>query len=95
VVTFWHPSANRDENEFADPFTFDVGRAPNDHITFGGGGAHFCLGAALARRELRVMFEALVARFADWQITGEPEWATPGVLVTVCCSLDRLPASLG
>jgi len=94
VVTFWHPSANRDEDEFADPFTFDVGRTPNDHVTFGGGGAHFCLGAALARRELRVMFEGLVSRFDDWQVTGEPEWATPGVLVTVCCSLDRLPVRL-
>jgi cholest-4-en-3-one 26-monooxygenase len=94
VVTFWHPSANRDEHVFDDPFAFDVGRAPNDHITFGGGGAHFCLGAALARRELRVMFEALVARFDRWEVTGPPEWATPGVLVTVCCSLDRLPVRL-
>jgi cholest-4-en-3-one 26-monooxygenase len=94
VVTFWHPSANRDEDVFDDPFAFDVCRTPNDHITFGGGGAHFCLGAALARRELRVMFEALVARFGKWEVTGEPEWATPGVLVTVCCSLDRLPVTL-
>ncbi len=94
VVTFWHPSANRDEDVFDDPFAFDVGRTPNDHITFGGGGAHFCLGAALARRELRVMFEALVARFDEWEVTGPPEWATPGVLVTVCCSLDRLPVRL-
>ena len=94
VVTFWHPSANRDEDVFDDPFAFDVGRTPNDHITFGGGGAHFCLGAALARRELRVMFEALVARFDQWEVTGRPEWATPGVLVTVCCSLDRLPVRL-
>jgi len=94
VVTFWHPSANRDESVFEEPFSFDVGRTPNDHITFGGGGAHFCLGAALARRELRVMFEALIARFDEWEITGPAEWATPGVLVTVCCSLDRLPARL-
>jgi len=91
VVTFWHPSANRDETEFADPFVFDVGRTPNDHVAFGGGGPHFCLGAALARRELRVMFEALIARFDSWEVTGPPEWATPGVLVTVCCSVDRLP----
>ncbi len=93
-MTFWHPSANRDESVFAEPFTFDVGRAPNDHVAFGGGGAHFCLGAALARRELRVMFEALVQRFADWQITGEAVWSTPGVLVTVVCSLDRLGVRL-
>ena len=94
VVTFWHPSANRDEAVFDDPFAFDVGRTPNDHITFGGGGAHFCLGAALARRELRVIFEGLVRRFADWEVTGKPEWATPGVLVTVCCSLDHLDVRL-
>ncbi len=94
VVTFWHPSANRDDDVFADPFAFDVGRAPNDQVAFGGGGAHFCLGAALARRELRVMFEGLVRRFADWEITGEPVWSTPGVLVTVVCSLDRLDARL-
>jgi cytochrome P450 len=91
VVTFWHPSANRDEDEFRDPFVFDIGRTPNDHVTFGGGGAHFCLGAALARRELRVMFEGLVSRFGEWEVTGDPGWATPGVLVTVVCSLDRLP----
>jgi cholest-4-en-3-one 26-monooxygenase len=72
VVTFWHPSANRDEDEFADPFAFDVGRTPNDHVTFGGGGAHFCLGAALARRELRVMFEGLVSRFDDCSLDRLP-----------------------
>jgi cytochrome P450 len=94
VVTFWHPSANRDEDVFAEPFAFDVGRTPNDHVTFGGGGAHFCLGAALARRELRVMFEGLVHRFNDWEVTGAPGWATPGVLVTVVCSIDRLPVAL-
>ncbi len=94
VVTFWHPSANRDHEVFADPFAFDVGRSPNDHVAFGGGGADFCLGAALARRELRVMFEGLVGRFADWEITAEPVWSTPGVLVTVVCSLDRLHVRL-
>jgi cholest-4-en-3-one 26-monooxygenase len=94
VVTFWHPSANRDDEVFAEPFTFDVGRTPNDHVAFGGGGAHFCLGAALARRELRVMFDALVRRFTGWEVTGEPAWSTPGVLVTVVCSLDRLHVRL-
>jgi cytochrome P450 len=94
VVTFWHPSANRDEEVFDDPFAFDVGRTPNDQVAFGGGGPHFCLGAALARREIRVMFDALVRRFDNWEVTGETAWSTPGVLVTVCCSLDRLPVSL-
>jgi cytochrome P450 len=94
VVTFWHPSANRDEDVFRDPFTFDVAREPNEHVTFGGGGPHFCLGAALARREMRVMFEQLLARFPQWEVTGRPTWAVPGALVTVCCSLDRLPVRL-
>jgi cytochrome P450 len=94
AVTFWHPSANRDEEAFADPFALDVGRAPNDHLAFGGGGPHFCLGAALARREIRVMFDALIRRFGEWEVTGAPVWATPGLLVTVCCSLDRLDVRL-
>jgi cholest-4-en-3-one 26-monooxygenase len=94
VVTFWHPSANRDEDVFDDPFAYDVGRTPNDHVSFGGGGPHFCLGAALARREIRIMFEALLRRFAQWEVIGEPGWAVPGVLVTVVCSIDRLPVRL-
>jgi cytochrome P450 len=95
LVTFWHPSANRDEDVFDDPFTFDVGRSPNDHVAFGGGGPHHCLGATLARREIRIMFEALLKRFGSLEITGDPEWAVPGPLVTVVCSLDRLPMHLG
>ena len=94
IVTFWHPSANRDEHVFDDPFTFDIGRTPNDHVAFGGGGPHFCLGAALAKREIRTMFEGLLRRFDRWEVTGEPGWATPGALVTVVCSLDRLPVRL-
>ncbi len=94
VVTFWHPSANRDESVFDDPFTFDVGRAPNDHVSFGGGGPHFCLGAALARREIKLMFEGLIDRFADWEVAGEPGWSAPGALVTVVSSLDHLPVRL-
>ena len=52
-VVIWHTSADRDEEVFDDPFTFDITRWPNEHIAFGGGGAHFCLGANLARMELR------------------------------------------
>ena len=91
TVTFWHASANRDEDVFQDPFTFDVGRTPNDHVAFGGGGPHYCLGATLAKREIRVMFEALLDRFGTWRPTGEPVWAVPGALVTVVCSIDQLP----
>ncbi len=56
-VVLWHISANRDEEVFEDPFRFDIERDPNDHIAFGGGGAHFCLGTNLARMELRLIFE--------------------------------------
>ena len=91
TVTFWHASANRDEEVFKDPFIFDIARTPNDHVAFGGGGPHYCLGATLAKREIRVMFEALLDRFGTWRATGDPVWAVPGVLVTVVCSLDRLP----
>ena len=94
AVTFWHPSANRDEEVFEDPFAFDVGRTPNDHVSFGGGGPHFCLGAALARREVRIMFEALLRRFDTWEVTGAPGYSVPGALVTVVCSIDRLPVRL-
>ena len=55
-IAMWHVSANRDEEVFEDPFRFDITRSPNDHVDFGGGGAHFCLGANLARLELRLLF---------------------------------------
>jgi cholest-4-en-3-one 26-monooxygenase len=64
-VVFFHVSANRDESVFADPQRFDIGRSPNPHIAFGGGGPHFCLGANLARLEIRVMFEHLLDRLPD------------------------------
>jgi cholest-4-en-3-one 26-monooxygenase len=63
IVTLWYIAANRDEGHFDDPHRFDVGRTPNHHIAFGGGGPHFCLGASLARLEVRVLLEALVERY--------------------------------
>jgi cholest-4-en-3-one 26-monooxygenase len=72
-VVFYHVSANRDENVFADPDTFDVGRDPNPHMTFGGGGPHFCLGANLARLEIRVMFEHLLDRAPDIRRAGDTQ----------------------
>jgi cholest-4-en-3-one 26-monooxygenase len=70
-VVFFHASANRDEDIFTDPDTFDVGRDPNPHIAFGGGGPHFCLGTNLARMEIRVMFEHLLDRMPDIRLDGE------------------------
>ena len=72
-VVFFHTSANRDEEIFDDPDTFDIGRDPNPHISFGGGGPHFCLGANLARMEIRVMFEHLLDRLPDIRQDGEEQ----------------------
>jgi cytochrome P450 family 142 subfamily A polypeptide 1 len=66
-----YPSANRDERVFRDPDVFDVERSPNDHVAFGGYGTHFCLGASLARLELRVMFEELLRRLPDLELASE------------------------
>ena len=67
-----YPSANRDEAVFDDPFRFDIGRTPNEHVAFGFG-THFCLGNSLARLELRVMFEQLLARLPDLELVGGEE----------------------
>ena len=72
-VVLWYVSANRDEEAFADPFAFDVDRTPNDHVTFGGGGPHFCLGANLARMELRLIFTELVTRMPNLRLDGDVE----------------------
>jgi cytochrome P450 len=69
VVT-WYISANRDEDMFADPYTFDVTRQPNDHVTFGPGGPHFCLGAHLARLETKILFQELLPRLQSIELTG-------------------------
>jgi cholest-4-en-3-one 26-monooxygenase len=70
-VVFWHTSANRDESVFGDPDRFDITRKPNNHIAFGGGGPHFCLGANLARMEIMVMFDRLLERIPDIRLDGE------------------------
>jgi cytochrome P450 family 142 subfamily A polypeptide 1 len=70
-VLLLYPSGNRDESVFDEPFRFDVERAPNDHVAFGGYGAHFCLGAPLARLELRVMFQELMRRLPDLELASD------------------------
>jgi cytochrome P450 len=72
-VVFWEASANRDELVFDDPFRFDVRRQPNPHLGFGHG-VHHCLGANLARLELRVVLSELLARVATIELTGPVEW---------------------
>ncbi len=66
-----YPSGNRDERAFENPHKFEVERAPNDHVAFGGFGAHFCLGASLARLELRVMFEELLSQLPDIELATD------------------------
>jgi methyl-branched lipid omega-hydroxylase len=71
-ATLWYNSADRDESKFANPWMFDVARDPNPHLGFGGGGAHFCLGANLARREIRVVFDELRREIPDIVAAEEP-----------------------
>jgi cytochrome P450 len=73
-VVIWEGSANRDERVFPDPDTFDITRDPNPHLAFGHG-THYCLGANLARLEMRVVFEELLDRFEGFELTGPIEWA--------------------
>jgi cholest-4-en-3-one 26-monooxygenase len=75
-VVMYYASANRDEDVFADPHTFDVGRTPNDHVTFGGGGVHYCLGASLARSEIKATMRQVVEQLPGIQLAGPPERLT-------------------
>jgi cytochrome P450 len=72
-VVVWEGSANRDPAVFADPDRFDISRKPNPHLGFGQG-VHYCLGANLARLELKVLFEELLGRFASVQLAKPVEW---------------------
>jgi cytochrome P450 len=72
-VTTWLVSGNRDEEVFENPDTFDVGRTPNKQMAFGPGGIHHCLGAHLARMEVRVAFEEMLKRVDGFELTGKPE----------------------
>ncbi len=69
-VVLWFVSANYDEEVFAEPFTFDLRRSPNPQVAFGLMSPHLCLGAQLARLEIKVLFEELLPRLADVRITG-------------------------
>jgi cholest-4-en-3-one 26-monooxygenase len=66
----WYVSSNRDETKYEDPDRFDAERNP-DHQAFGAGGRHFCLGAALARLELKIMLEEILERYPNMQIAGD------------------------
>ncbi len=85
-------SANRDEEVFESPFTFDIGRQPNPHVAFGGGGPHHCLGAMLARAELRAVFDELLLRCGDIAV-GPAKVAYPN-LITNMSIYDEMAVSL-
>ena len=89
-VVLWYASSNRDETRYEDPNRFDVTRNP-EHQAFGAGGRHFCLGTALARLELRVMFEETLRRYPNMELCGRPAFAESAFIN----QLKRLPVSLG
>ncbi len=73
----WYVSSNRDESRYEDPDRFDVTRNP-EHQAFGAGGRHFCLGTALARLELRILFEETLKRYPRMELAGKPEYVVSG-----------------
>ncbi len=89
-VVMWYVSSNREESRYADPDRFDARRNP-EHQAFGAGGRHFCLGAALARLELNVMFEETLARYPRMEIAGRPTFVESGFIN----QLKTLPVRLG
>jgi cholest-4-en-3-one 26-monooxygenase len=93
-ISLWYPSANRDENVFEDPFRFDITRTTNPQVSFGGGGAHFCLGANLARREIAIMFDELLKRVKEIEILGPPTYSAMGIFNPIVQAMSELPVRL-
>ena len=85
-----YPSANRDERAFEDADRFDVRRQPNDHVAFGGFGRHLCLGAQLARLELRVLFEELLMRLPDLEL-ADPDTELPRRRGNFVLGIESMP----
>jgi cytochrome P450 len=93
-ITLWYPSANRDEEVFEQPFRFDIQRAPNEHVAFGGGGPHYCLGANLARREIAILFEELLARTRRIEVLGPPIYSALSIYNPILVALKELQVRL-
>ena len=101
-VVMWHVAANRDPRAFKNPGLFDIERTPNDHVGFGGGGPHYCLGASLARMEIRIMFKAIAERMPDIHLDGSADYLRSNfvggvkrlpVAYTTSSSYDTMPLS--
>jgi cytochrome P450 len=93
-VVLWYASGNRDDRAFVHPDDFDIRRDPNPHLSFGGGGPHYCLGANLAKKEVQVITSALLDRFARIEQSGPLQWSGTGALSNVGVSAERLPVRL-
>ncbi|HIF97340.1 MAG TPA: cytochrome P450 [Myxococcales bacterium] len=93
-ISLWYPSGNRDQEHFDDPFRFDIRRTRNEHMSFGGGGPHFCLGAHLARREITILFEELLKRTSHIEQVGESGYSVLGIGNPILVSLGKLPVRL-
>ncbi|RAJ85092.1 cytochrome P450 [Streptomyces sp. PsTaAH-137] len=89
-VVMWYASGNRDEAVFDNPYDLDVARENNDHVTFGKGSPHLCLGNLLARTEIRIMFEELVPRLADIKLAGD----VPRVRSNFVNGIKKLPVEV-
>ena len=89
-VVMWYVSSNRDETKYERPNEFDVTRNP-DHQAFGGGGRHFCLGAALARLELNILIEETLKRYPQIELAGKPAYVESPFIN----QLKTLPVRLG
>jgi cholest-4-en-3-one 26-monooxygenase len=85
-----YASANRDQRAFDDPDGLDLTRDPNDHVAFGAGGPHFCLGAHLARLESALMFEAILTRFEGLELAADPA-SLPRVNSNLIDGLAEMP----
>jgi cytochrome P450 len=86
-VVLYYGAANRDPAAFDDPERFDAGRSPNEHVAFGGGGPHFCLGAPLARIEIKAILGEILRRLPDVEPAGEATWLASNFI----CGPQHLP----
>jgi cytochrome P450 len=94
-VTIWYASANRDEEVFVDPFSFDIARTPNPYVSFGGGGPHYCLGANLAKLEITILLDELLSRTTGIEVLAPPVWQTFTITNPILVATKELRVRLG